>query len=173
MLCANVVGTPSVVYDFGRFGAKRFRTEFANAGEDHLFWMELARSGARVAFSSRCEVRCGRGVNVYSGSGWDTAQHLLRIHNEMKYRKVAARLFALTPGQQAHLTGAIRGLRVAFARDVLHRLATRQRLPLRMLAAHLPFDPLSYLRLPGVAASVAAGRLATRWRGKSREDRLP
>jgi succinoglycan biosynthesis protein ExoW len=156
-LRGNVIGTPTVVYDFERFRDKRFRTEFANAGEDYLFWMELAHAGARTAFSSRCEVHCGRGVNVYSGAGWGTEQHLLRIHNEIKFRKVAGRLFPVTPEQRAHLAGGIGELRVAFARDLLHRAAHGRKWPLGLLRSHWRVDPGTYWRLPA-----AWGRLLLR-----------
>lgn len=144
----NIIGTSTVVYDFQRLPERRFRVEFANAGEDYLFWMELASSGIQVVFSVHCEVRYGHGVNIYSGSGWGTEQHLLRIHNELKYRKTTARLYPLTTYQKAHLTHCIEDLRVSFARDLLHRLTHRKCLPLSTLWAHLQLDPLSFAKLP-------------------------
>ncbi|MBK6357203.1 MAG: glycosyltransferase family 2 protein [Betaproteobacteria bacterium] len=127
----NIIGTSTVVYDFQRCPEKRFRIEFANAGEDYLFWMELVSNGVKTAFSVQCEARYGHGVNIYSGSGWGTEQHLLRIHNELKYRKTTANLFSLTSDQQAHLKRCIEELRASFARDLLHRLAHRKGLAVR------------------------------------------
>ncbi len=144
----NLIGTSTVVYNFERFAKQRFRVEFTNAGEDYLFWMELARSGARIAFSTQSEARYGRGVNVYAGSGWGTEQHLLRVHNELKYRKTTAKLFELTVDQHLHLQTSIQALRVAFFRDLLHRLAHRQKLPFKLLTAHFALDPLTYLLAP-------------------------
>ncbi len=144
----NVIGTPTVVYDFVRWPNQRFQIEYTHAGEDYLFWMTFAVAGTKIAFSSQCEVKCGRGVNVYSGSGWGTEQHLLRIHNELKYRKATARLYTLTSDQQAHLKRCIENLRTSFARDLLHRLAHRKALPFATLRAHLRLDPLSFARLP-------------------------
>ena len=91
IVTGNVIGTPTVVYDVRKFRDVRFRTEYLNAGEDYLFWMDLAQRGARFAFSIEPEVTCGAGVNVYTGSGWGTPQHFLRIHNEMKYRNSCPR----------------------------------------------------------------------------------
>ena len=144
----NLIGTPTVVYDFERFGAHRFKTEFTNAGEDYLFWMELVRGGAKIAFSSRAEVRCGKGVNVYAGSGWGSDQHLLRVHNEIKYRLTTRILFALTDSQRVHIQTCVRDLRRSFARDLLHRLAHRKPLPWRVLQQHFRLDPLSFVGLP-------------------------
>ena len=144
----NLIGTPTVVYDFERFATQRFKIEFTNAGEDYLFWMELAHKGARIAFSSQSEVRCGKGVNVYAGAGWGSEQHLRRVHNELKYRKLTGQLFPLTIQQQRHIEHSIRNLRLAFARDLLHRLRHRIPLPWPVLQQHFKLDPWSFLGLP-------------------------
>ena len=154
----NLIGTPTVVYRFSAYGAKRFRVEFTNAGEDYLFWMEIAHSGARIAFSSQCEVQCGRGVNIYAASGWGTDQHLLRIHNEMKYRKLTGQLFPLNNVQKRHIAHCIRDLRLAFARDVLHRVVHRKPLPWRVLKQQFKLDPLSFLGLPLTLPQVILSR---------------
>ena len=99
-LRGNVIGTSTVVYRWPRFEAERFKMEFTTAGEDYLFWMALARAGARVAFSSDVAARYGRGVNVYSGSGWGTPGHLLRVHQEILFRRTVRRLFPLTSVQE-------------------------------------------------------------------------
>ena len=67
----NPIGTSTVVYDFARHAAQRFKVEFTNAGEDYLFWMQLVRSGARIAFSSRSQAQYGKGVNIY----WIDSHH--------------------------------------------------------------------------------------------------
>lgn len=144
----NLIGTPTVVYRFDTFRTKRFRVEFTNAGEDYLFWMEIAQSGAQVAFSSHCEVRCGRGVNVYAASVWGTDQHLLRVHNEMKYRKLTGQLYALNTQQRQHIQNCIGELRMAFARDLLHRLAHRKPFPWQLFKQQFELDPRSFMELP-------------------------
>lgn len=144
----NLIGTPTVVYRFEAYRTNRFHSEFKNAGEDYLFWMELAHNGGRVAFSSHCEVRCGRGVNIYAASGWGTEQYLLRVHNEIKYRKLTGQLFPLSVQQQRHIEHSIRNLRVAFARDLLHRLSHRKPLPWQVLMQHVKLDPWSFLSMP-------------------------
>lgn len=155
----NLIGTPTVVYRFDTHRLQRFRPEFKNAGEDYLFWMELARSGARVTFSSQCEVRCGRGVNIYAASGWGTDQHMLRIHNEMKYRKLTGQLFPLNPQQNLHIQKSIRDLRTAFARDLLHRVSHRKALPWPVVRQHFKLDVWSFLGLPAnLLKSFLAGK---------------
>ncbi|MSQ66849.1 MAG: glycosyltransferase family 2 protein [Gammaproteobacteria bacterium] len=66
----NLIGTSTVVYHFERFAAQRFQVEFANAGEDYLFWMALMVQGALSAFSTHTAARYGKGVNIYAGAGW-------------------------------------------------------------------------------------------------------
>jgi succinoglycan biosynthesis protein ExoW len=144
----NLIGTSTVVYSFERFAHQRFKVEFTNAGEDYLFWMELVQSGAKIAFSSQSEAAYGKGMNVYAGSGWGTEHYLLRIHNEMKYRKLTGQLFPLNGQQQTHIAHCVDDLRLAFARDLLHRIRHRKQLPWPVLRQHLKLDPWSFFGLP-------------------------
>ena len=53
ILTGNVIGTSTVIYRLENFKDIRFRTDLTTAGEDYLFWMTLAKAGARVTFSSQ------------------------------------------------------------------------------------------------------------------------
>ncbi|APW39485.1 hypothetical protein RD110_21565 [Rhodoferax koreense] len=154
----NVIGTSTVVYNAMRYRSNRFKVEFTNAGEDYLFWMELAQSGAKFAFSSESEARYGRGVNVYAGAGWGSDEHLLRVHNELKYRKTTLTLFSLTTEQKKLVRHSIGLLRAAFARDVLHRLAHRKHLPMKLLASHAALDPQGVLLFPLIVLKLVLGK---------------
>ena len=155
----NLIGTSTVVYSFRRFANQRFKVEFTNAGEDYLFWMELVHSGAKIAFSTHSEAKYGKGVNVYAGAGWGSEQHLLRVHNELKYRKTTAKLFALTEVQRDHIRDCVRDLRVSFVRDLLHRISHRKKLTPRLLATHFKMDPLTYAVAPIVLIKLLVGKL--------------
>lgn len=154
----NLIGTSTVVYTLACAPTQRFKVEFTNAGEDYLFWMELVHSGAKIAFSTQCEARYGKGVNVYASAGWGSEQHLLRVHNELKYRKTTAKLFILTEHQNAHLKSCVRSLRLAFARDLLHRLAHRKSLPMKILKQHFRLDPWSFFAMPLTLVKAAYSR---------------
>ncbi|WP_394788762.1 glycosyltransferase family 2 protein [Rhodoferax sp.] len=154
----NVIGTSTVVYDFQRFQDKRFKIEFTNAGEDYLFWMDLAHSGAKVAFSNQCEATYGRGVNIFAGTGWGSEKHLLRIHNEIKYKKLILDIFPTTPVQRTHIQENLRSLRFSFAQDLLHRIVHRKKLPLPLLHEHFRLDTLSFLVLPMALISLLTQR---------------
>lgn len=158
ILRGNVVGTPTVVYRWDRFSAVRFRVEFTTAGEDYLFWMSLATQGARVAFSSQIETTCGKGVNVFAGSGWGTDGHLLRVHQEIRFRQAVRQNFTLDATQRKHISRDLQRLRLAFVRDVLHRLRHRKGFPNGLLIAHAKADPLTFAMLPWSLLNILAGR---------------
>ncbi|WP_347258572.1 glycosyltransferase family 2 protein [Methylocaldum sp.] len=144
IMTGNVIGTSTVVYDIRVHKALRFRTEFTHAGEDYLFWMELARNGARFAFSTRTEAVYGKGVNVYAASGWGTEQNLLRIQNEIRYRKFTSKLFPVTPEQAAVLSTKVRELRLAFMSNLLHLLAHGKGIPTAILRNQFALDPVTF-----------------------------
>jgi succinoglycan biosynthesis protein ExoW len=144
----NIIGTSTVVYDFLKYSKNRFKIEFTNAGEDYLFWMEIAYSGAKVAFSSQCEAYYGAGVNIYAGTGWGSEKNMLRIHNEIKYKKLTCELFPLTKIQRDHIDDNLKKLRTSFAQDFLHRIMNKKKLSLNLLKNHLKLDPLSFLYIP-------------------------
>ena len=154
ILSGNVIGTPTVVYDFQRLGTQRFKVEFTNVGEDYLFWLDVALAGARTAFSAKTEVVCGRGVNVYVSAGWGSERHLLRVHNEIKFKKLLLEAYPLEKSQREKVVDSIKGLRLSFARDLLRRLRRREPTSIILLLAHLKLDPMSYLVMPGSAIRI-------------------
>ena len=160
IVTGNVIGTSTVVYDRAKFSTLRFRPELRMAGEDYLFWMELAVGGARFAFSSRVEAVYGSGVNVYSASGWGTEGNLRRILNETQYQKITAREFPVTPAQARLLAAKIGELRTAFVREVIHRLSHRRGLRLADLTQQLRIDPaIALLAFPIAFRIVLLDRL--------------
>lgn len=157
VLRGNIIGTPTVVYRYARFPRLRFREEFVYAGEDYLFWLDLASLTDRIAFSSDRECICGAGVNIFSGSGWGTEKSLIRLHHEMKYKKAIGRLFHLSPQQAQHNRQAIRVLRKSFVADVLHRAKHRKpldRVPLKQFKV----DVLSLVYFVPLAIAVLLRR---------------
>jgi succinoglycan biosynthesis protein ExoW len=158
IITGNVIGTPTVVYRFEKFPEVRFRQEFRRAGEDYLFWLELAMRTTRIAFSAIPECRCGRGVNVYSGSTWGTDEYGRRLHEEMKYRKTAARLFPLSQSARRANQQAIRVLREGFISDVLHRLRHRKTIDLGLMSRQLRLDPWTAITFLPTTIRLSADR---------------
>lgn len=150
----NIIGTSTVVYDFRKFGKMRFREEFTSAGEDYLFWMSLANAGARFCFSTLVEAKYGHGVNVYSGAGWGTEGHMLRIHNELRYRLVTEKSFDLNSAQLLYVREQVIKLRLAFARDLVHRIAHRKRIDRALVRRHFELDSMTFLYIPKVMLGI-------------------
>lgn len=158
ILRGNVVGTSTVVFRYEGFSELRFAVEFTTAGEDYLFWMSLSKATARVTFSTQVEAVYGKGVNVFSGSGWGTEGHLLRVHQEICYRKAVSKLFQLNGVQKQHVQAELKRLRNAFARDFFHRLRARKPLPKGLLRAHADKDPLTFVALPLALFDISLAR---------------
>lgn len=145
ILSGNIIGTSTVVYRFSKFPSLRFRAEFVYAGEDYLFWLELSTLTNKIAFSSECECTYGEGVNIFAGSGWGTEKSLIRIHYEMKFKKVLPKLFQLGPGQLKANRLAVSELRRSFVADVLHRLSHRKPIETGTLRHQFRLDPQSFV----------------------------
>ena len=60
--------TSTVVFRSAVAAKIRFDDRLRSAGEDHLFWFDLATETQKFAVSRNVEVICGLGVNVYFGS---------------------------------------------------------------------------------------------------------
>lgn len=147
ILFGNVIGTSTVVYRFSTDPLLRFREDLINAGEDYIFWLMLAKTTCKIAFSARCECYYGEGVNVYSGSGWGTDNFIDRVHYEIKYRKLVEKMFNLTQAQIQKNRQLLRNLRSAFMKGLIHSLLHRKPLKLGLLMGHACLDPLSFLCL--------------------------
>lgn len=158
IMTGNIVGTSTVVYRYAACPELRFREEFVYAGEDYLFWLELAQRSGRVAFSSLCECTYGEGVNIFAGSGWGTEKSLIRLHYEMKFKKALPRLFRLTPAQLSKNRDDVRGLRQRFVADLMHRLAHRKPLGAEVLRGQWRADPQSFLYAVPLALGILLKR---------------
>lgn len=158
IVCGNIIGTSTVVFDRHRFPEIRFRPEFRNAGEDYLFWMDLARARARFAFSEKVEASYGRGVNVYSAAGWGTEEHLLRLINELKYRKRSLQAYELSPEAVGAANAVKKALRITIVRDLLYRLRRANPPPLIWLMDLIKTDPQFFLLAMPIVGQIAFGR---------------
>ena len=141
ILMGNIIGTSTVVYRYAKFPALRFREEYVYAGEDYLFWLELATQTKKIAFSSQCECTYGEGVNIFAGSGWGTEKSLIRLHYEIKFKKALPILFKLNDAQLSANRSAVKTLRRSFVADLLHRLAHRKTIDRSVIRDQFRVDP--------------------------------
>jgi succinoglycan biosynthesis protein ExoW len=100
-----VFQTSTVVYKPDRLRDLRFDARLRSAGEDHLFWFDMASAARRFAVSPAVEAECGYGVNIYFGSfSWanprvvDRHGYRYLLFQEMKARG------ATTPSERACLS---------------------------------------------------------------------
>ncbi len=107
------VGTSTVAYRYAAMPDLRFEESW-RAGEDIFFFMNIALRARRTCFSTECEARYGRGVNIFAGYRWGTAEDLVRTRHMARYHMAVHRGFRLTPDQVRLNLARIRALDRAF-----------------------------------------------------------
>ncbi len=160
----NVMIASTVVYDFVRFPDIRFRTEYAHAGEDYIFWLELVRAGARFVFSTQPECRRGHGVNVYDSAGWGSSDYLARVCDEIRYRRHILTALKPEPTHIRILKERINRHRELFALALLGRLRRGRWRALGDLRRLFRIDPMGALQLPYRALTGVSHRPSRRAR---------
>lgn len=160
VISGNIIGTSTVVYRYRKYPQIRFREEFVNAGEDYLFWLDLCQVTNKFAFSATPECHYGRGVNIYSGSGWGTEKSMHRIHYELKYRIAIRRIYDLDNSLKETNNQKISYLRTAFGRDFFHRLSHRKKMDVRLLRDHLALDVWSFVYVLGKFITLILGSVS-------------
>ncbi|TVO73584.1 glycosyltransferase family 2 protein [Sedimenticola selenatireducens] len=148
IITGNIIGTPTVVIRKTVIDKIRFREEFTSAGEDYLFWIEVCKKTQKIAFSSKPECRCGRGVNVYSGAKWGSTELLIRLYNELKYRKTTMTELVLDNDLQIFLNSKIKLLRKEISRLIIHRILHGKNIPLQLIGKISKMDPRAIFLLP-------------------------
>jgi succinoglycan biosynthesis protein ExoW len=140
--------TSTVVYRFDRHPALRFDTALRSAGEDYLFWLSLIRASGSVAFSTRKNVSCGRGVNIFfSAFDWDRPEAVARNGYMLVFR-LKMRDLSLSADQAARINTLILEDSQTFA-YLLVRNAVKGRVPdWNLLARIFRTSPLQALALP-------------------------
>jgi len=80
--------TSSVVLGRDVAVAQRFDSDLRSAGEDWMYWLNVAYSGARIAISWRSNTEAGEGVNIYfSAFDWNLPTTLDRIGYQLLFRE--------------------------------------------------------------------------------------
>lgn len=168
IVTGNVIGTSVVAYSFRRFPDVRFRTEVRNAGEDYLFWLDIATRNPRIAFSTRCECRYGSGVNLYSADSWGTDQYLQVVIDDAKYRRILLKEYSLSATQRVAVQSRLKELRVSFVMGLLDHLKRRRgRADLGLLAAYWRCDRAIALAFVPIALRLLARKVMRRAKATS------
>ncbi len=86
--------TSTVVYRFSRIPDLRFDPQLRHAGEDNMFWLELAGAARLTRFTMARDVVCGEGVNMFfSSSDWTHPDAVRRLGYSLLFYLRAERRF--------------------------------------------------------------------------------
>lgn len=118
---ANIIFMPSLVIDVAALGGARFPLAHRHGGGDYLYWMDLIQHGAKFAFSTLPEVRCGSGINMWYGSGWGTDGLAMRIVDEARFRRKVLNDYARADETKDNLRERLAELQVGMLQDMAHR----------------------------------------------------
>jgi succinoglycan biosynthesis protein ExoW len=119
---ANIIFMPSLVIDARALGSARFPQQHRHGGGDYLYWMDLIQHGAKFVFSTQPEVRCGRGINMWYGSGWGTDGLSKRILDEGRFRRKVLDRYASSDETRRQLSDRLAELQLLLVQDAIHRL---------------------------------------------------
>lgn len=122
IICANLIGTSTVVYRTAVGSTVRFNQDFFFAGEDYLFWLALTNQTNKVIFNTETSCKCGKGINIYSSNGWGAPFALERIRDELKYLKLTKKLYPLPQQSEKVRERKIQNLRTAALNEIKHRI---------------------------------------------------
>lgn len=155
ILAGNILGTSVTVYRYSKFSGLRFRSELRTAGEDVLFWIQLASRTKRIVFSTLCEAHYGKGVNICYGARWGSREFLSVVHCDIRYLLILLALsdLELTAPQTQLIKKKLGGLRRTLTEVLLHEVRSSKKLPVAFVCRHLRSDPAyAYLVWPLVVA---------------------
>jgi len=125
ILLGSPVGTSTVAYRFATMPDLRFR-EGWRAAEDTLFWLQIAQRAQKVFFSPSDWVIYGRGVNIFAGCEWGTAEDLTRLRHQAAFHTHVQRHFALSVDQSRQNRDWLAALDCAFLLSFLSALRHRR-----------------------------------------------
>lgn len=127
----------------------RFDPDLRNAGEDRMFWLELALAGARIAISWRCNVVCGTGVNLFfAAHDWNSPQTMEKFASQLLFSEKLRRQANLSEIRRQFAMTRIRNCRRAYGFLFVRSLVKLRMPPMTSLKRLIAFDPLLPLRMP-------------------------
>lgn len=96
ILNGNLIGTSTVGFNFAKYPALRFKENLYFAGEDYLFWLDIAQENPVIMFSTTCNVRYEHGVNIFASATWGTMHLQQRIRDELLFRLQVLKSYQLS-----------------------------------------------------------------------------
>lgn len=151
--------TSTVVFRFSRFSQLRFDIEQRSAGEDHLFWLCLAKHSCASVICMKENVFCGRGVNIYyEALEWTTAKVADRYGYLVLFLVKAKEQFELSRQQSAIIDRRLTRYTRAYGYLFIRFLTKRQSPSLPVARKIFARDPLRIVLIPYYFLSVLPNR---------------
>jgi succinoglycan biosynthesis protein ExoW len=139
----------------------RFDPSLRSAGEDVLFFAQLASKARKACFSTKVMVVCGDGINLYFGNfAWDSPGRLAMARDQIVAHSLVAQRVRLEPRTRRCLDDLIASHNRDFVFLCLRYIAKRRRVPpeLAQMASGKMWYPLRFaLTAAQIAISVPFG----------------
>lgn len=156
----TVLNTSTVVTVRSAIGETRFDESLFSAGEDQLFFLDLAAKGCRFCYSLQCEAAHGRGVNIHQDTRRGTTKEQVRLANELRYIKRVLVRPGVSVQQVSELKERLVSIRRAYVSDVLHAVRLRAAIDWRLQVRQLREDPATAIALPAAIARGIRAKLS-------------
>lgn len=149
MLVEYLSQTSTVIFDFQVHPNLRFEESLRNAGEDSFFWLELAAASMRVAVSTKTNVHCGTGVNIYFGSfDWNSNKSVARYGYLTLFGLHILDSFRLEAADIAVVKGRLKANTNAYAYLLVRQLARGKVPDFKLLTALARKSPRRVALMP-------------------------
>lgn len=145
IIIKNVIETSTVVFRRAVLGGVRFREDYRNAFEDHLFWLDAAKISRGFAFSTSVECRYGKGVNIFRSAGLGGERQFRRLKDQINYWRFIRREFGRSKNLKSRIRKCISETRVEFVAEILHRLRRRMTFQIDQVVAFFRVDPMLFI----------------------------
>jgi succinoglycan biosynthesis protein ExoW len=155
---ANIIETSTVVYRWSPLKQVRFKPEYRNAFEDHLFWLDIARAARGIAFSAEVECQYGRGVSIWRSGGFGSEYALPKIIDQLRFIGALKNAASTTAAQTESLRNIKANVRMAFVAEILNRTRRRAHMDWSSIAKIIKLDPALLVLCAPLALQVAAKR---------------
>lgn len=149
-----ILGTSTIVYRLSKFQHQRFNEAFINAGEDHLFWLDMALKNPRVCFSRQVEAIYGKGVNVWASGGWGKDNRFRVLYYEIKFNNKLLLDYPLSTQQRTHIIHRRRKKMYAVLLDLIHRAANRKKINWKLLGLFIAENKRFPIMMPYFALRI-------------------
>jgi succinoglycan biosynthesis protein ExoW len=161
--CEYLAHTSSLVFDAKKFGHLRMTEVLRSAGEDHLFFLDLALGADRIAISLEPDVQLGRGVNIYVGAfDWGSERDLRRRAFNLGALKMVRDRTHWPPDVRDSLRRRAAAMRRIIGFLLVRRTLSERALPLMAMQLTWHFDRSAVLLAPYNAAIFALMRISNR-----------